>query len=156
MVRKSTICPTLSEMLPSFPTPTFTYTLNIHEGQQTLFSCPSYSLLLHLCCELVSSQVNCCGFAQTSAIAFTAVISSAIRSIKEQRYTLFLSFSLLIGFLAVEALLKPHITNWINSPKPLRHNLSIQKKPAHKKTDSPPAKQAITTKKNLLYQRKKT
>lgn len=104
----------------------------------------------------VSSQVSCCGFALTSAIAFTAVISSAIHPLKEQIYTFFLFFSSSIGFLAVEALLKPHITNWINSPKPLRHNFSIQKKPAHKKTDSPPVKQATTLPKQKDEPNKKT
>lgn len=103
----------------------------------------------------VRSQVNCCSFALTSAIAFIIVIRSAIHALKEQTHVFVLFFSPSIEFLAVEALLKPHITNWISSLKALRHNLHILKKSACKKTDSPPAKQSTLPKQmDQLYQRK--
>lgn len=46
------------------------------------------------CVFFVRSQVNCCGFALNSAIAFTAAISSAIHPLKEQKYTFFVLFSI--------------------------------------------------------------
>jgi len=95
--------------------------------------------------------VNCCSFALTSAIAFTTVIRSAIHPLKEQTHMFVLSSSPLMGFLAVDALLKQFITNRINLLKALRHNLSIHKKSAYKKTDSPSAKQARTKQNKKIY-----
>lgn len=145
-------------MLPSFPTPGFTYTLNIDEVWQTLCSVVThiFSCFIYVVNFFVKSQVNCCSFALTNAIAFTTVIISAIHTLKEQTHMFVLSFSPSIGFLAVEALLKPHITNCVNLLKALRHNLSIHKKSAYKKTDSPPVKHTKTLpkQKDLLHQRK--